>query len=164
MFSYPQPEPISSAYACEQAPRQVSRLGYATNNVYPDFPSNMGDSRSLIASYQPEAILNDNLIKQSGVKSNWEYRKYLIDHSQEIAESNFREACNDCGYFERFRPSERGSGNPIPNTGRAYREPGVVMSEPSDLKKLYLSRDELSQKYEPQTLTQAQLYSYMAKK
>jgi hypothetical protein len=164
MFSYPQPEPISSAYSCEQIERPLSTLGYATNNVYPSFPANMGDSRSLIASYQPEAILNDNLIKQSGVKTNWEYRKYLVDHSKEIAESNFKEACNDCGYFDRFRQNERGEGNLLSNTGLAYKDPSIAQTEQSDLKKLYLSREELSSKHEPQTLTQEQLFSYMSKK
>lgn len=164
MFSYPQPEPMSSAYSCEQSTRPVSLLGYATNNVYPNHPAVMGDSRSLVASYQPEAILNDNLIKQSGVKSNWEYRKYLVDNSKEIAEVNFREACNDCGYFERFRPNERGEKNMIPNNGVAYKDPSVIQVEKSDLKSLYMSREELSQGKEPQSLTQEQLFSYMVKK
>ena len=164
MFSYPQPEPISSAYSCGQCETRVSTLGYATNNVYPSFPANMGDGRSLIASYQPEAILNDNLIKQSGVKSNWEYRKYLVEHSKEIAESNFKEACNDCGYFDRFRQNERGSGNVLANTGIGYKDPSIFQTEQSDLKKLYLSREELSSRHEPQTLTQEQLFSYMSKK
>ena len=164
MFSYPQPEPISSAYSCEQTGRPNSTLGYATNNVYPTLPANMNDSRSLIASYQPEAILNENLIKQSGVKSNWEYRKYLVDNSKEVAESNFREACNDCGYFDRFRQNERGQGNILSNTGLGYKDPSITQTEQSDLKKLYLSREELSSKHEPQSLTQEQLFSYMSKK
>jgi hypothetical protein len=164
MFSYPQPEPISSAYSCDQKQQPLSTLGYATNNVYPTFPANMGDSRSLIASYQPEAILNSNLIKQSGVKSNWEYRKYLIDNSKEIAESNFREACNDCGYFERFRENERGGGGVLSNTGVAYKNPASITNERSDLKKLYLSREELASRREPQSITQEQLFSYMSKK
>ena len=164
MFSYPQPEPLAYAYRCDPTPAPISRLGYATNNIYPNFPSNMCDSRSLVASYQPEAILNENLIKQSGVKSNWEYRKYLTEHSQEISETNFRESSNDCGYFERFRPSERGQNSNIPNNGMAYKDSDSVISDNSDLKQLYLSREELSKKYEPQSLTQDQLFSYMARK
>ena len=159
MFSYPQPEPISSAYSCGQCENRVSTLGYATNNVYPSFPANMSDGRSLVASYQPEAILNDNLIKQSGVKSNWEYRKYLVENSKKVAESNFNEACNDCGYFERFLPSERGQKNEVLPMGS-----NRPVSHNSDLKQLYLSREELSNKYEPHTMTQDQLFSYMSKK
>jgi hypothetical protein len=163
MFSYPQPEPISSAYKNEQSSKPTSRLGYATNNIYPDSPSIMCDSRSIIASYQPEAILNDNLIKQSGVKTNWEYRKYLTENSQEIASVNFKEACNDCGYFERFRISEQGGNNLNINNGRSYKEQSTIMSENSDLKKLYLTREELSKKHEHKNVTQEQLYSYMNK-
>ena len=162
MFSYPQPEPLAYAYKCESTIAPISTLGYATNNVYPNFPPKMSDGRSLIASYQPEAILNENLIKQSGVKSNWEYRKYLMENSQAIAETNFRESSNDCGYFERFLPSERGQN--LPNIGMAYKDSASVISENSDLKQLYLSREELSKKYEPHTMTQEQLFSYMSRK
>ena len=157
MFSYPQPEPFAYAYKESSIPE--SKLGYATNNVYNGIPANMTDSRSLIASYQPETILNQNLIKQSGIQSNWEYRKYLTEHSQEIAETNFKESCNDCGYFERFLPSERGQKNEVLPM-RSNRP----VSHNSDLKQLYLSREELSNKYEPHTMTQDQLFSYMSKK
>ena len=65
MFSYPQSEPLKKAYSNE--PLQRSSLGYATNNVYQQMPPRMDDSRSLIASYQPESILNNNLIKQNNI-------------------------------------------------------------------------------------------------
>tara|TARA_A100001015_G_scaffold217938_1_gene244919 strand:+ start:1730 stop:2227 length:498 start_codon:yes stop_codon:yes gene_type:complete len=165
MFSYPQKEPIKSAYSDNQIlPR--STLGYATNNIYHNMPPRMDDSRSLVAAYQPEAVLNESLLNKSGVKSNWEYRKYLTEHSQEIAKDNFREAANDVGYFERFTPNERGyqsqtHGTPI--TGANYKESSTILNENSDLKNLYLTREELQQKREPVVLTQDQLFSHLAK-
>ena len=155
MFSYPKPEPVMSAYTNNDT-CVPSKLGYATNNVYPQFPPRMNDGRSLIAAHQPEAVLNENLIKSSGMKSNWEYRKYLMENSQQIAKDNFREACNDCGYFERFKPNERGAE---PLHYAMYKDNSTFIHEQSDLKQLYLSREDLSKKYEPITLTQDQLFS-----
>ena len=164
MFSYPQPEPFAYAYKESSIPE--SKLGYATNNVYNGIPANMTDSRSLIASYQPETILNQNLIKQSGIQSNWEYRKYLTENSQKIAQENFREACNDVGYTERFTPNERGYKNDTHNTPSnylLYKDQSTIINEKSDLKNLYLSRDELNSKFQPVTMTQDELFSKLAK-
>ena len=165
MFSYPQTEPIKSAYSDNQIlPR--STLGYATNNIYHNMPPRMDDSRSLVAAYQPEAILNESLLNKSGVKSNWEYRKYLTEHSQQIAKENFKEAANDVGYFERFTPNERGyqsqtHGTPLSSAN--YKDSSTILNENSDLKNLYLTREELQQKREPVVLTQDQLFSQLAK-
>ena len=165
MFSYPQKEPIKSAYSNNEIlPR--STLGYATNNIYQSMPPRMDDSRSLVASYQPEAILNENLLNKSGVKSNWEYRKYLTEHSQQIAKDNFKEAANDVGYYERFTPNERGyqsKTHSTPLTGINYKDSSTILNENSDLKDLYLTRESLEKKREPVVLTQDQLFSHLAK-
>ena len=165
MFSYPQSEPIKSAYSDTQIlPR--SSLGYATNNIYQNMPPRMEDSRSLIAAYQPEAILNETLIKESNVKSNWEYRKYLTENSQQIAQDNFREACNDVGYMERFTPNERGyqsQTHQTPLHGANYKSQSTLIDENSDLKDLYLTREDLQKKHDPIVLTQDQLFSHLSK-
>ncbi len=164
MFSYPQKEPIKSAYNDEILPR--STLGYATNNIYQNMPPRMEDSRSLVASYQPEAILNESLLNKSNVKSNWEYRKYLTENSQQIAKDNFREAANDVGYFERFTPNERGyqsQTHRTPLSGVNYKDSSTILHENSDLKDLYLTREDLQNKKEPITLTQDQLFSHLGK-
>ncbi len=77
-----------------------SSRGYAANNVYPGFPPLMSDGRALIASWQPEAVENNHLLKSTGVKSNWEYRKYLTHNAHSIIQHNFAEAANDCGYSD----------------------------------------------------------------
>jgi hypothetical protein len=139
-----------------------SKLGYDTNNLYPEFPPMMADGRALIASYQPEAILNANLIKQNAIQSNWQYRKFLIDNSQMILKQNFREACNDVGYFERFLPGEVGNNDPINHVPFQYSS-YLQTTRPqgysnSDLKDMYLSREQLdARKYSP-SMTQADLF------
>ena len=163
MFSYPQAEPLKDAYSLECSTN--SKIGYGTNNIYQNMPPRMTDSRSLIAAHQPEAVLNDNLLKQNNIQSNWEYRKFLTENSQQIAQDNFREACNDAGYFQRFTPDERGFQSETHQTpGQLqYKERTTILQEQSDLKQLYLSRDELQQRNEPITLTQDQLFSQLSK-
>jgi hypothetical protein len=165
MFSYPQAEPFKKAYSTESN-LEKSTFGYATNNVHPQLPARMNDGRSLIAAHQPEAVLNETILQNSGVNSNWEYRKYLTENSQKIARDNFREACNDVGYFERFTPDERGYNSDkhnIPSSHLLYKDQETILNEKSDLKNLYMSRDELQSRFEPVTLTQEQLFSKLAK-
>ncbi len=161
MFSYPQTQPYKSAY--QEEPIYKSTLGYATNNVYQQYPPRMTDSRSLIASYQPESILNNNLIKENNIQSNWQYRKFLTENSQMIARENFKEACNDCGFFQRFTPGERGYHSETHSTPIQYKDNATILNEKSDLKQLYLSREDLQSKRDPLTLTQDQLFSSLAK-
>ena len=125
-----------------------SHYGYHTNNVYDGFPPLMSDSRALFAAWQPEAVQNQQLLKQSGVRSNWEYRKYLSDNAEKIIRDNFSEAANDIGYFvDEYRPVSVNSG-----VGGASQ-----WSDHSDLKQLYLSREELQSKRVAPVLTQEEL-------
>lgn len=163
MFSYPQPEPIHCAFPVIQETLPRSKLGYHSNTTYPEFPPKMADGRSLIASYQPEAVLNANLIKQQGIQSNWQYRQYLTANSQQIAQQNFREACNDVGYFERFLPGEMGNQDKITATPYLYdsylSSATPVGYSSSDLKSIYLSREQLNARLYSPSLTQAELFS-----
>ena len=162
MFSYPQSEPIKKAYGTTIL--EKSSLGYATNNVHPQHPPKMDDGRSLVASHQPEAILNETLLKESQVQSNWEYRKYLTENSQRIARDNFREACNDTGYIQRFTPDENNFETKTFSTPLQYKESNTLANEKSDLKQLYLTKEELQKKYEPVTVTQDALFAQLGKK
>jgi len=164
MFSYPQPEPIKKAYQ-NDAILEKSSLGYATNNVHPTLPPRMNDGRSLIASHQPESILNETILQNSNVKSNWEYRKYLTENSQKIVQDNFRESCNDVGYYERFTPDERGyktDNHNTPSNYLVYKDQSTFTNEQSDLKNLYLSRDDLNNRFQPLSITQDELFSKLA--
>lgn len=162
MFSYPQVSPTPCAFPVIHETLPRSKLGYDTNPVYPEFPPMMADGRALIASYQPESILNANLIHQNGIKSNWQYRKFLTENSTSIAQQNFREACNDVGYFERVLPSEMGNQDPITHTPYNYSS-YMDTAKPqgyanSDLKDLYLSREQLNARKTSPAITQAQLF------
>ena len=124
--------------------------GYTTNNKYPEFPPIMADGRSLIASWQPEAVINDQLIKQTGITSNWQYRRYLTENSKQIKDSNFKEACNDIGYYKRFADDPSQSAPYLYKT--AFDNATPTGYAHSDLKQIYLSREQLdARKYTPST-------------
>lgn len=156
-----QSENVKCAYPNYQETIPRSNLGYASNNVYAGFPPVMADGRSIIASYQPESIRNLELLESSGIKSNWQYRKYLTENSQEIAEQNFKEACNDVGYTQRFTSNERENQTKISNVPFVY--PSYLDgSQPvgysnSDLKDLYLTREQLNARREAPSITQEEL-------
>jgi hypothetical protein len=101
MFSFENSEKMNCAYPTIKETIPKSSLGYNTNNKYPEFPPLMSDGRSIVASWQPEATTNADLIQSNNIKSNWEYRRYLINNAKEIREYNFRESCNDAGYYKR---------------------------------------------------------------
>jgi hypothetical protein len=77
-------ETLSCAYPIIKETVPQSALGYRTNNKYPEFPPLMNDGRAVTASYQPEAVLNEKLIRSNNIQSNWQYRRYLTNHAKEI--------------------------------------------------------------------------------
>ena len=144
------PETISSAYPIIKETIPQSALGYKTNNKYPAFPPLMSDGRAITASYQPEAILNEKLIRSNNIESNWQYRRYLTHHAKEIMEYNFREASTDSGYFARYSDLPTiNSNQTLGFTTTPYLYSSVTDSakpvgfETSDLKEIYLSREQL---------------------
>jgi hypothetical protein len=106
----------------------------------------MADTRAAIASWQSEAIINNELRKESGATSNWQYRNYLTANANEIREKNTTEAFNDIGYYQRFvnPPLEVNSGPFLYSNAYARDQPPGY--EDSNLKANYLSREELNQK------------------
>lgn len=118
-------------------------FGYSTNNIYEEYPPLMSDGRTITASYQPDSVLNDKIIKENNIQSNWQYRNYLINNGTSIMKQNFTEASNDIGYVKRFNE---------PNIS-SFSTPYLYKSvddnkkpkgyENSDLKELYLSREQL---------------------
>lgn len=124
-----------------------SSYGYHTNNQYDGFPPLMADSRSLIASWQPEAYVNNQILQSTGIKSNWEYRKYLVENAKQIMKDNFSSSANDIGYYIN---NDTFSGDNIMPSNTD------IMGD-SDLKNMYLSREELQSRRIAPVVTQDEL-------
>ena len=142
-MSFINSENINIAYPPLKESIPKSSLGYNTNNKYPEFPPLMQDGRSITASYQPQSVINDMLIQNNNIKSNWEYRNYLINNGNKIMQYNFVESSNDVGYYKRYDDlhSKIHSSPFLYTDSNDKRKPlGYVNS---DLKNLYLSREEL---------------------
>ena len=124
--------------------------GYSTNNKHPEFPPLMNDGRSLVSNWQPESHLNDRLVKQNNIKSNWQYRHYLQQNAPQIMESNFKLSSNDTGFMVQpaakmsIQSNEFGHLETYPYSYKSIMDEnkpkGYVLS---DLKSNYLTRDQL---------------------
>jgi hypothetical protein len=159
-------EPLQTAYSStinETIPQ--SSLGYHSNNKYDQFPPLMSDGRVVTASWQPEAVLNNMIIRDNHIKSNWEYRKYLTDNATKIMAFNYKEFSNDVGYVTRHSDliytdksisnhDTSSSGN-HPYLYSSYTEPSRTVN--SDLKSIYLSREELNARKICPVITQEQM-------
>ena len=55
-------ENLNNAYPSNKETVPESSLGYHANNQYDNFPPLMSDGRALVASWQPEAVANKQLI------------------------------------------------------------------------------------------------------
>ena len=144
---------VSSAYPT--FPPQ-STYGYQTNTRWLSFPPLMSDGRSVTSTWQPESTLNNQIIKENGIKSNWEYRKFLRANANEIMAHNFKEACNDTGYHmtrDLNAPQVEPKSVVTPYLYKNTFDNTRVFPENSDLKQLYLSREQLESRKVAPTLS-----------
>jgi hypothetical protein len=158
---------VDIAYPIIKETIPKSSLGYNTNNKYPEFPPLMNDGRSIVSSHQPEAIINNELLHRNGIQTNWQYRKYLTENSKEIMEWNFREASNDAGYFKRHTDAPINTMDSLQSATTPYSFNSIMDNNKpighasSDLKMLYLSREQLNARKISPVITQEDLVRKM---
>jgi hypothetical protein len=164
MFS--QGEKLECAYPIIKETIPKSSLGYGANNKYPEVPPLMSDGRSIIGGWQPESTINADLINSNNIKSNWQYREYLTKNSKDIMEYNFRETCNDVGYFKRpidIPSIQSNLAQGIENTPYKYKsvldQTKPLGYESTDLKQLYLTREQLEARKVSPVVTQEYIMS-----
>jgi hypothetical protein len=131
-------------------------LGYSTNNQYEHFPPLMNDGRTVTASWQPEALRNNDILSKHNIQSNWEYRKYLTENAKQIMQADSIMYANDVGFYKRYADEPQTYGQPylyksyVDNT----TPPGYTTS---DLKELYISREQLNARKISPVITQEEL-------
>ena len=133
-----------------------TKLGYSSNNIYDGFPPLMEDGRTITASHQPEAVLNNYILKDTGINSNWEYRRYLTNNSTQIVSQNRLSSMNDIGYVKRYEDITANFTTPTIQQSYVESEP-----QESDLKNIYLSREQLNSKLVAPEMTQYELLKLM---
>jgi hypothetical protein len=86
------------------------------------------------------------LIDENGITSNWKYRQYMIKNANTIMEYNYRESSNDTGYI--IPPEVKKTKNRqliLPYTFDSLNDSSKP-HQMTDLKELYLSREQLNAK------------------
>ena len=146
---------VSDAYPELKPPT----LAYQSNNKYVNFPPIMNDGRSVHSSWQPGAVVDELIRVENNIHSNWQYRKYLVENSEEIKHHNFKQACNDVGYFIRNENIHIDAGM----QGRIGVGDPVPRSNASDLKQMYLSKEELHANQVIPSMTQAEVMANWGK-
>ena len=149
---------LANAYP-SQANDPPSIYGYQTHNLYKDFPPIMEDGRVLVASWQPEAVTNNNLVKLAGVTTNWKYREYLTHNAVGIMKQNQAETMNDIGYVARYAKAPETPYRP-PYSYKSYLDNTTVFGyQNSNLKDLYFTKEQLDARKVSPAITQEQLIS-----
>jgi hypothetical protein len=134
-----------------------------SNNIHFNFPPIMADGRNF-ASWQPGAVVNEKIREESGIKSNWQYRKYLMENADQIIKYNQLGACEQSsGGIVNYGGQEKLNGTPFlyiqnSQTQAQQTQAGQPFGyENSDLKSSYLSRQQLQERMVTPVFTQDQL-------
>ena len=70
-----------------------------SNNIYHDFPPLMNDER-IFTSYDPNNEINERIMEQQNIKSNYDYRMFLTRNGNNIIKKNQYNSCNQCGFCQ----------------------------------------------------------------
>uniref|UniRef100_A0A6C0C324 Uncharacterized protein n=1 Tax=viral metagenome TaxID=1070528 RepID=A0A6C0C324_9ZZZZ len=126
-----------------------------SNNIHFEQPAIMSDSR-LFTYYNSSCDSNESLKKNKGIESNYDYRQYLIKHGNSIIEQNKNKHINSIGYVPAYNISNANRNNKYlyKNIGDNTQTYGYATS---DLKNMYLSRQQLQSKKTDKILTQEEL-------
>lgn len=129
----------------------------ASNNIHFDFPPIMADGRNY-ASWQPGAVLNEKIKTDAGIKSNWQYRKYLVENADEIIKYNQLGACNECCEgVVRYGTADQSSSNAPYVFTSSLDKSQPFGYETSDLKNNYLTNYQLQTRMVTPVISQDQL-------
>lgn len=118
-------------------------LDAGTNNIHFNMPPLMNDGRNF-ASWQPEAVINQQLQKEAGIHSNWSYREYLQKNANKIMKYNHMEAIASSGNNPNTYHNINSNNSPFVFNSIHDKNKPVVGYNNSDLKQSYLSREQLN--------------------
>ena len=123
----------------------------SSNNIHFDFPPIMEDGRNY-TDWRPGSVINEHMLIKHKITTNWDYRQYLTHNADTVIKQNQKEACNECGTCEYTHTTK------TTNTPYLYKS-GIDNAHPygyinSDLKNIYLSRNQLQCRAVAPILTQ----------
>ena len=123
------------------------------NNIHSESPALMSDSR-IYTDYLTNCQVNNSIRSNNSIKTNYDYRQYLIKNGRNIMKTNFN-AAEQCTTKSCHNPNTYYNNKYIFKNCSDQTQPYGY--ETSDLKKLYLSRKDLQSQLKGPILTQEQL-------
>ena len=121
-----------------------------SNNIHFNYPPLMTDGRNF-STYEPGAVLDNALKQKANIETNSDYRRYLQTNADSIIKNNQLNACDECSTCPYVSTS-----NLINNSNLNFNGPYIFDStlsndkpfgyENSDLKNIYISRQQLESK------------------
>jgi hypothetical protein len=115
-----------------------------SNNIHFDFPPIMTDGRNF-SSWQPEAVINNNIQRRESISSNWEYRKYMQSNGLNVMKYNYLSSSSELGITPNSNMNTTSSLNvPYLYKNRFDNSTPSYGYSNSDLKNPYLSRQQLN--------------------
>ena len=123
--------------------QDLRTLGTSSNNIHNNQPALMSDGRQN-CSWLSEAIVDQKFKSMSGSASNWEYRKYLTSNATNMMANNMQnEMMNN---VNNISPTIGTTVAPPYNYNGINDNTEVRNNFGSDLKRIYLSRQQLQSK------------------
>ena len=132
-----------------------------SNNIHFNTPPLMSDGRHY-SNYDPACKANNELRGSLGIKNNYQYRQWLINNGNNVAQKNKDSACNECAPCVKY-------ASQAPSQQKYLFKGCADISRPfgyegSDLKNMYFSRRELQSRLRAPIMTQEQLLLAKASK
>jgi hypothetical protein len=111
-----------------------------SNNIHFDYPALMSDGS--YTDWNPSCAVNNQYIKQNNIKTNYQYRQFMINNGMNIQKSNTETTYKLCG-AQKYEPDlkPKHNGRYLYKSCQDNHRPYGY--ETSDLKNVYLSRQDL---------------------
>lgn len=93
-------------------------------------------------SWQPQASVNNKILQDSNITSNWKYRQYIQHNANQIMKYNTMEAVNASGNNPYYGTDLSQSTANVPQLYNSLQTPSVTLD--SDLKRDFLNKQRMS--------------------
>jgi|TARA_B110000908_G_C10226245_1_gene438067 hypothetical protein len=126
------------------------------NNIHQDFPALMSDGK-FNTNWNTSCANNNRLKREANIINNYDYRQYLQKNGKNLIVENQFAACNNCGIAWNKYNGKNHTKYLFKSCNDKTKPVGY---ESSDLKSIYLSREELASRTQQTSLTQDQMLKH----
>tara|TARA_Y100000768_G_scaffold386913_1_gene376524 strand:- start:3143 stop:3559 length:417 start_codon:yes stop_codon:yes gene_type:complete len=116
-----------------------------SNNIHFDFPPLMSDGRNF-SNYEASNLSDKKIKENINIKNNFQYRQYLQNNADSIIKKNQENACYECStcnYLNDTNTNIDTHSTPYVFNSTLSKDQPFGYQD-SDLKNLYLSKQELN--------------------